>query len=190
MPQPLTSRLILNAAALAAASPTLLFSDWSKVALGNAYATQEGWSVAGKECYESRTDACNRTCLHRGGQSSSPKFRVHVGIPEFNMKVQRWMQEQTRISKECANLIHGLVSMIPEWWSGCQVRMRWEILEQGKRLKENFHNSSTTFKNNASHTLRNSPWELSDTRGSKTGREKDGGWSPSIVAKPPRLSLM
>jgi hypothetical protein len=28
MPQPSTLRLILNAAALAAASPTLLFSDW------------------------------------------------------------------------------------------------------------------------------------------------------------------
>ena len=57
--------------------------------------------------------------------------RVHVGIPESNMKVQRWMKEQTGISRECANLIQGLVSMIPEWWSRCQVQMRWETPEQG-----------------------------------------------------------
>ena len=32
MPQPTTLRLILNAAALAAARPTLLFSDWKNAA--------------------------------------------------------------------------------------------------------------------------------------------------------------
>jgi hypothetical protein len=43
----------------------------------------------------------------------------------------KWSSEQSGISEECSTSVRHLVSMIPEWWSRCQVRMRWETLEQG-----------------------------------------------------------
>jgi hypothetical protein len=54
-----------------------------------------------------------------------------ISIPECNETTKRWMREHSGVSKGCSTSVQNLVAMIPEWWSRCQVRMRWEMLEQG-----------------------------------------------------------
>jgi hypothetical protein len=49
----------------------------------------------------------------------------------YNVCVYTYKSEQSGISEECSTSVRHLVSMIPEWWSRCQVRMCWEVLEQG-----------------------------------------------------------
>jgi hypothetical protein len=51
------------------------------VAPGNTYATNKGWSIAGRECYEGRMQKSNHGCLHRGAKASTPKVNIQVGIP-------------------------------------------------------------------------------------------------------------
>jgi hypothetical protein len=112
-------------------SPIQIAGNHALVAPGNAYATNEGCSIAGRECYEGRMQTSNHACLHRGAKSSNPKVSVQVGIPECNETTKRWMRNHSGVSKECSTSVQSLVAMIPEWWSRCEVRMRWEMLEQG-----------------------------------------------------------
>jgi ribosomal protein S28E/S33 len=86
----------------AGSGPIHIAGNHTVVSPGNAYAANEGWSIAGRECYEGRMLTSDHGCLHRGAKASTPKFNIQVGIPEWT-----------------------------EWWSSCQVRMRWEALEQG-----------------------------------------------------------
>jgi hypothetical protein len=57
-------------------------------------------------------------------------MHLKVGIPEWNATMKKWMQEQEGMSHECAITVQNLLEMTTEWWSRCQVRMRWEMLEQ------------------------------------------------------------
>ncbi len=90
----------------------------------------EGCSIAGTESYEGRRELGNHACLHRGAKSGIPRMHVKVGIPEWNTTMEKWMQEQEGMSHECASKVQNLLEMTPEWWSQCQVRMRWAPLEQ------------------------------------------------------------
>jgi hypothetical protein len=101
------------------------------VAPGNPYASNEGWSIAGRDCYEIRRLTSSHDCLHRGAGAHTPKVLVRVGNPEWNPATTKWANEQVGVSQECAERVRGLITMIPEWWSNCQVRMRWRVLEQG-----------------------------------------------------------
>jgi hypothetical protein len=98
---------------------------------GNTYAANEGCAIAGKECYEGRTQKSTHACLHRGAKSSTPKISIHAGIPECNGATDKWVRDQSGVSRECSTRVQSLVAMIPEWWVRCQVRMRWEMCEQG-----------------------------------------------------------
>jgi hypothetical protein len=99
--------------------PIQIAGNQTLVVPGNAYATNEGCSVAGKECYIHRTQTGNHTCLHRGAKSSNPRMNIHVGIPECNEAIMNWSSEQSGIFEECSTSVRHLVSMIPEWWSRC-----------------------------------------------------------------------
>jgi hypothetical protein len=71
------------------------------------------------------------SCLHLGAQSSSPKISVPKKVPESGAKIQKWNRDQTGVSQECAALVMGLATMVPNWWTLCWVRTRWETPEQG-----------------------------------------------------------
>ena len=110
--------------------PIQIAGNQTLVTPGNAYATNEGCSIAGKESYTSRTRTGNHKCLHRGAQSCNPRMNIQVGLPEC-AEAMKWSDEQSGISEECSTRVLHLVPMIPEWWSRCRVRMRWEAREQG-----------------------------------------------------------
>jgi len=110
--------------------PIHIAGNQALVTPGNRYATNEGCSVAGMESYEGRRKLGNHACLQRGVKSSIPKMHFKVGIPEWNATMKKWMQEQEGMSHECAITVQNLLEMTTEWWSRCQVRMRWEMLEQ------------------------------------------------------------
>jgi hypothetical protein len=117
--------------------PIYVAGNHAVVAPGNAYATNEGWSITGRECYDGRMQMSAHGCLHRGAKASTPKVKIQVGIPEWGTSTDKWIQEQSGVSTECSNSVRSLVTVIPEWWSSCRVRMRWEALEQGsEREKE------------------------------------------------------
>jgi hypothetical protein len=111
--------------------PIQIAGNQAMVAPGNPYATNEGWSIAGRDCYESRRLASSHDCLHRGAGAHTPKALVRVGVPEWNPATTKWANEQVGVSQECAKRVRGLIEMMPEWWSNCQVRMRWRALERG-----------------------------------------------------------
>jgi hypothetical protein len=110
--------------------PIHIAGNQTLVAQGDRYATNEGCSIAGTESYEGRRKPGNHACLHRGAKSGIPKMHLKVGIPEWNATMEKWMQEQEGMSHESASTVQKLLEMTPEWWSRCQVRMRWEMLEQ------------------------------------------------------------
>ena len=103
----------------------------AKVAPGNPYAANEGWSIAGRDYYDNRQLTSSHDCLHRGAGAHAPKVLIQVGIPEWNSATRKWVSEQVGVSQECANRVQRLTEMMPEWWSNCQVRMRWRAMEQG-----------------------------------------------------------
>ena len=111
--------------------PIQIAGNQAMVAPGNPYATNEGWSIVGRDCYESRRLASSHDCLHRGAGAHTPKALVRVGVPEWNPATTKWANEQVGVSQECAKRVRGLIEMMPEWWSNCQVRVRWRALERG-----------------------------------------------------------
>ena len=111
--------------------PIQIAGTQAMVAPGNPCATNEGWSIAGRDCYESRRLASSHDCLHRVAGAHTPKALVRVGVPEWNPETTKCVNEEVGVSQECAERVRGLIEMMPEWWSNCQVRMRWRALEQG-----------------------------------------------------------
>ena len=71
------------------------------VAPGNPYATNEGWSIAGRDYYDNRQLTNNHDCLHRGAGAHAPKVLVQVGVPEWNSATRKWVSEQVGVSQEC-----------------------------------------------------------------------------------------
>jgi hypothetical protein len=113
----------------AGSGPIHIAGNHTVVSPGNAYAANEGWSITGREYYEGRMLTSDHGCLHRGAKARTPKVNIQVGIPEWTALTEKWIQEQSGVSKECSTSVRNLVTVIPEWWSSCQVRMRWEALE-------------------------------------------------------------
>ena len=62
--------------------PIQIAGNHALAAPGNTYAANEGCGIAGKECYEGRTQTSTHACLHRGAKSSTPTISIPVGIPE------------------------------------------------------------------------------------------------------------
>jgi hypothetical protein len=75
------------------------------VAPGNPYATNEGWSIVWRDCYESRRQTSRHDCLHRGAGAHTPKVLIRVGIPEWNPATTKWVNEQVGVSQECAERV-------------------------------------------------------------------------------------
>jgi hypothetical protein len=98
--------------------PVQIAGNQAMVAPGNPYATNEGWSIAGRDCYENRRLTSSHDCLHRGAGAHTPKVLVRVGVPEWNPATTKCVNEQVGVSQECAERVRGLIEMMikmPVW---------------------------------------------------------------------------
>ncbi len=64
--------------------PVQVVGSRAMVAPGNPYAANEGWSIAGRDYYDSRQLMSTHDCLHRVAGAHAPKVQVKVGVPEWN----------------------------------------------------------------------------------------------------------
>jgi len=113
--------------------PLLIADSHAAVTLGNAFATQEAWVIAGKTIFENSDQQGTHNCIPRGARAERPCENIPVGLCHNRDAITAWQAAQSVVSQEGVQLVHKLAEAVPEWWSDCVVPMKWETSEQGSR---------------------------------------------------------
>jgi hypothetical protein len=88
--------------------PILIAGNCASVTLGNAFATQEAWGIAGKTVFENSDPQGAHNCIPRGARAERPCESISVGLCHSRDTIAAWQAVQSVVSPEGVQLAHKL----------------------------------------------------------------------------------
>jgi len=81
--------------------PLLIADNHAAVTLGNAFATQEAWAIAGKTIFENSDQQGAHNCIPRGARAERPCENIPVGLCHSRDAIAAWQAVQSVRAADC-----------------------------------------------------------------------------------------